>query len=170
MIPLEFSIVKIFGLLKNQNPVTDSCFTHWDVFRNETYHIFLFFFSSSSSVGFSLLLLFLAVSTICDVLLRYFEGYFSRDSRLATISKFSVYSNALRILSTKSTPQTLPALQGLRFFSMCWVVLGHEYFMIVFAPTINRADFFKVRTFFFFVFDFPTVNKKNVSQSTFQCN
>ena len=43
---------------------------------------------------------------------------------------FSVRLNGLRILSVESPPtdgSTLPALHGIRFLSMTWVMLGHTY-------------------------------------------
>ncbi|XP_062571306.1 nose resistant to fluoxetine protein 6-like [Saccostrea cucullata] len=38
---------------------------------------------------------------------------------------FSVYSNGKKLLSTKKTASTLGAVNGVRFFSMSWVILGH---------------------------------------------
>jgi len=43
---------------------------------------------------------------------------------------FSVRLNGLRILSVERPPadgSTLPALHGIRFLSMTWVILGHTY-------------------------------------------
>ena len=43
---------------------------------------------------------------------------------------FSVRVNGTRILSVDSPPadgSTLPALHGVRFLSMSWVILGHTY-------------------------------------------
>ena len=43
---------------------------------------------------------------------------------------FSVRANGSRILSVDSPPadgSTLPALHGIRFLSMSWVILGHTY-------------------------------------------
>jgi len=43
---------------------------------------------------------------------------------------FSVRVNGLRILSVERPPKdgsTLPALHGIRFLSMSWVILGHTY-------------------------------------------
>jgi len=43
---------------------------------------------------------------------------------------FSVHANGSRILSVDSPPadgSTLPALHGIRFLSMSWVILGHTW-------------------------------------------
>jgi len=49
---------------------------------------------------------------------------------------FSIRVNGLRILSVESPPadgSTLPALHGIRFLSMTWVILGHTYFFGTFV-------------------------------------
>ena len=40
---------------------------------------------------------------------------------------FSVYTNAAKILNTNQPPGTLTAVNGIRFISMTWVILGHTY-------------------------------------------
>lgn len=110
-----------------------------------------FLFFCIFSVGFCLLLMFLFLSTITDILLRHSKFNNSTNSGLIVLSKFSVYSNAVRLLSTKTTPQTLPAIQGLRFFSMCWVILGHDYFMFLSSRPINSVDLGEVRNFFYLI-------------------
>lgn len=44
---------------------------------------------------------------------------------------FSVYSNAKKILSTRKTSETLTALNGIRFLSISWVVLGHTFAFVL---------------------------------------
>ena len=38
---------------------------------------------------------------------------------------FSLYTNGYKILSTKQPPGALTCLNGIRFISMLWVILGH---------------------------------------------
>ncbi|KAK3607208.1 hypothetical protein CHS0354_031705 [Potamilus streckersoni] len=40
---------------------------------------------------------------------------------------FSIYSNAVKILSTKQAAGSLSAVNGIRCISMFWVILGHTY-------------------------------------------
>ena len=40
---------------------------------------------------------------------------------------FSVYTNASKLLNTNQSAGTLTAVNGIRFVSMTWVVLGHSY-------------------------------------------
>ncbi|XP_005108614.2 O-acyltransferase like protein [Aplysia californica] len=49
---------------------------------------------------------------------------------LQVLRSFSVYSNALKILSTKEAPGAIGCIHGLRFFSMTWVTLLHLYMFI----------------------------------------
>ncbi|XP_011450645.3 nose resistant to fluoxetine protein 6 [Magallana gigas] len=55
---------------------------------------------------------------------------------------FSVYSNAKKILSTRKTSETLTALNGIRFLSISWVVLGHT-FAFVLSNISNSGPFLK---------------------------
>jgi len=40
---------------------------------------------------------------------------------------FSVYTNVPKILSTRQGTGTLTAVNGIRFISMTWVILGHTF-------------------------------------------
>ena len=40
---------------------------------------------------------------------------------------FSVYTNGAKILSTHQAAGTLTAVNGIRFLSMAWIILGHTY-------------------------------------------
>jgi len=57
---------------------------------------------------------------------------------------FSVRLNGSRILSVESPPtdgSTLPALHGIRFLSMTWIMLGHTYvFGILAASKLPSVD------------------------------
>ncbi|XP_060604940.1 nose resistant to fluoxetine protein 6-like isoform X2 [Ruditapes philippinarum] len=41
---------------------------------------------------------------------------------------FSVYTNAAKILNTNQPAATLTSVNGIRFISMTWVILGHTYY------------------------------------------
>ena len=44
------------------------------------------------------------------------------------VLSFSVYTNGVKILSTKQSAGSLGAVNGIRFLSMAWVILGHTYY------------------------------------------
>jgi len=50
---------------------------------------------------------------------------------------FSLYSNGKKLLSTKSSGDTLHAIHGMRFITICWVVWCHRYKMDISVPSIN---------------------------------
>ena len=48
-------------------------------------------------------------------------------STRAILLSFSLYTNASKILNTKQPSGTLTAVNGIRFISMTWVILGHTF-------------------------------------------
>ncbi|KAL3870229.1 hypothetical protein ACJMK2_038306 [Sinanodonta woodiana] len=54
---------------------------------------------------------------------------------------FSMYSNAIKILSTDQAAGSLSAVNGIRCLSMFWVILGHTY-SSGFKSTSNMGSFF----------------------------
>ncbi|KAJ8668280.1 hypothetical protein QAD02_009943 [Eretmocerus hayati] len=85
---------------------------------------------------------FLVVCTICDEYLKKKENEEPDNQIFRTLSKFSLMRNAAAILSTKEKKGTLSAIQGLRFFSMAWIVSGHEYVAQFQAVNVNSLDLF----------------------------
>ena len=71
---------------------------------------------------------------------------------------FSIYTNASKILNTKQPPGSLTAVNGIRFISMTWVILGHNfafalppagtfviYFHKHFSRNVRKRTFWHVR-------------------------
>ncbi|KAJ8304233.1 hypothetical protein KUTeg_017816 [Tegillarca granosa] len=56
------------------------------------------------------------------------------ERRLAgkLIISFSVYTNGKKLLNTKQSPGTITAINGIRFISMTWVILGHTFTIIIY--------------------------------------
>ncbi|CAB3405423.1 unnamed protein product [Caenorhabditis bovis] len=46
------------------------------------------------------------------------------------ILSYSLYTNGLEILQSKKRDGEINALHGVRFLSMCWIILGHTYYYI----------------------------------------
>ena len=44
-----------------------------------------------------------------------------------TLQAFSLYTNGSKLLSTNRPAGNLGCLNGIRFLSMSWVILGHSY-------------------------------------------
>lgn len=54
------------------------------------------------------------------------------QSRLVkAVLAFSVYSNARKLLGTSQPSGSLGAINGIRFLSMAWIILGHTYFFAI---------------------------------------
>ncbi|XP_066587940.1 nose resistant to fluoxetine protein 6-like [Prorops nasuta] len=89
---------------------------------------------------FSIFFLLLTIATIIDIANRVSGNYY-RSYRLQQLSRFSFYTNALRIIScTSKNNETIQILAGIRFLSMCWILLGHEYIIGMIGGYINFAD------------------------------
>ncbi|XP_046487737.1 uncharacterized protein [Neodiprion pinetum] len=87
---------------------------------------------------FSTIGAFVVGCTICDFVRRC--EYAEESTLMNTLAKFSLYTNALNIFKMKVTPQTLPAIHGIRFLSTCWVVFGHRYVTSLLRPMVNLLD------------------------------
>ncbi|XP_046626310.1 nose resistant to fluoxetine protein 6-like isoform X3 [Neodiprion virginianus] len=77
---------------------------------------------------------FLIFCTVCDFVRRRRPA--EASSLMIKFSKFSLYTNILEMFVTKE----LPAIEGMRVLSMCWIVMHHQSFMFLLIPTVNRAD------------------------------
>ncbi|PSN39086.1 hypothetical protein C0J52_07350 [Blattella germanica] len=57
------------------------------------------------------------------------------------LTAFSWYSNGKKLLNTDTSGDTLQAIHGIRFLSICWVVMGHRYMSFITVPSINAFSF-----------------------------
>lgn len=55
----------------------------------------------------------------------------SRGKIEKALLSFSVYTNGVKILSTNQAAGSLGAVNGIRFLSMAWIILGHTYFFAI---------------------------------------
>ncbi|XP_022704102.1 nose resistant to fluoxetine protein 6-like isoform X2 [Varroa jacobsoni] len=65
---------------------------------------------------------------------------------MAFFCAFSVYENSVRLFSTRQQPGTLSVMHGIKFFSICWVILCHAYIftnpeVVVSLQNIQREPF-----------------------------
>lgn len=66
-----------------------------------------------------------------------------KDHRKQIFVSFSLYTNGRSLLNTKSSPDTLTCIHGIRFLSICWIVLGHRYLLSMDVPSINALTEYK---------------------------
>ena len=67
------------------------------------------------------------------------------DKAYKLIVAFSLYTNTQKWLSTNGGKDNLGCLHGLRFLSMCWVVLSHTFIMTLMQLNWNTIDLRNVR-------------------------
>ncbi|XP_031780038.1 LOW QUALITY PROTEIN: nose resistant to fluoxetine protein 6 [Nasonia vitripennis] len=95
------------------------------------------------TVCFSILIAFtglLLFCTLCDVILWQRDTGKYKYPVLSTLAKFSFIKSASSILSTNVREGNLPAIHGIRFLSMGWIVLGHEYNVYFLSANVNTAS------------------------------
>ncbi|CAH1788359.1 unnamed protein product [Owenia fusiformis] len=77
-----------------------------------------------------------------------------KDIFMKIVTSFSVYTNLPKVLNTSQGKGTLTCLNGVRFLSMSWVILGHTYIMGFILPagptTQNIAQAYKWTKGFWF--------------------
>jgi hypothetical protein len=72
---------------------------------------------------------------------------FSEHKKEILVS-FSMFTNGSKLLATKSSEGTLTCLHGIRFLSICWIVVGHRYMFSLGEPSINALDGYDVSSFY----------------------
>ena len=60
------------------------------------------------------------------------------------MKSFSVYSNGKKLFGTKSKGDEMGAINGIKFLSMAWVVLGHKYLFKMEQPLVNPVRLISV--------------------------
>ncbi|GLV35556.1 uncharacterized protein CBL_01294 [Carabus blaptoides fortunei] len=85
---------------------------------------------------FALVFVIMITSTAYDLFIHY-KG--QEPAHLILVA-FSVYTNGRKLLTVSKNPGQLECINGLRFISMMWVVIGHTYFTAFFSPGINALD------------------------------
>ncbi|KAK6641445.1 hypothetical protein RUM44_013156 [Polyplax serrata] len=89
-------------------------------------------------VGISIWGFFLGLailSTICDAICRM------RNVETGSLfSSFSIRQNGARLLTMKTNSKHMAPIHGLRFLSICWVILGHRCFFTASPSLLNLTD------------------------------
>lgn len=95
-------------------------------------------------VTFSILGLLVVLATVHECWRMYCGAGFDRrkDGQLiSALHCFSALSNGRKILSMKvsASNDNLSCLHGIRFFSTCWIVLGHSWSFSLYKTMNPRA-------------------------------
>jgi len=70
----------------------------------------------------------LCLGTVADCLLNIFKLDILPEKFNQIFQGFSIYNNSLRLFNTRSTgSDSISCLNGIRFLSLSWVVIGHVY-------------------------------------------
>ncbi|CAG5073949.1 Similar to Oacyl: O-acyltransferase like protein (Mus musculus) [Cotesia congregata] len=88
-------------------------------------------------------LTFLLTCTFCDVLSRFTSinrGFFH------SLCKFSLITNSQHILNTQVSENHIRVISGLRFYSVCWIMLAHFYYHTLSGSVINLRDIVTINT------------------------
>lgn len=92
----------------------------------------------------------------------------SQNKLVETLSRFSLRRSVLQVLRTKINPDSFPALNGIRFLSICWVVMGHAYLIRGRSVSIvNKIDASEASILVFIIihiFCIKLVNYRSFSQ------
>ena len=75
---------------------------------------------------------------------------FGLETTYKLLSSFSLISNTKKLLSTEQRASDIHCLHGMRFISMCWVILGHSFLFPVsfssqYIMMLQTTDFCIVR-------------------------
>lgn len=71
------------------------------------------------------------------------------------LSSFSLYTNGKHLFSIERRGSVIGCLDGLRFFSICWIIFGHTYYMEIAGVKLNFSQITTVTLIKFFYFVFP---------------
>lgn len=84
----------------------------------------------------SVILLMAFTGTLLDVYCK--DNYkLNKNVGVSILKCFSLYTNGKKLLSTEKTPGNIGCINGIRFFSISWVVLGHTFYVGSFVPWDN---------------------------------
>lgn len=102
------------------------------------------------SVVLSMVALVVAMATIHEGWRTYKGLVFDSETDHLSVSFlhcFSILENGRKILSFKAkvlSCDNLSCLNGIRFLSTCWVIIGHTIYSVAFVNSANRNDLIDV--------------------------
>ncbi|KAJ8911825.1 hypothetical protein NQ315_012555, partial [Exocentrus adspersus] len=80
-------------------------------------------------------------STKTHCWLKFYDLILFLEPSNGILVAFSVLSNGRKLFRINKNSNELTCLNGIRFFSMLWVIIGHVFFMASESPVVNFIDF-----------------------------
>ncbi|XP_055842814.1 nose resistant to fluoxetine protein 6-like [Episyrphus balteatus] len=79
---------------------------------------------------------------IASSLYEYFTVHCQKSTPIPVLLAFSVLTNGKKLftINTKSSPNNIDCLTGVRVITMLWIVYGHTVMQTKIAPVINKID------------------------------
>ena len=78
------------------------------------------------------------VSTLLDLWQRFVSKNRFPDRFLGLVQGFSAYHNTCKLFNTNTGSDNLGCINGIRFISMTWVVMGHTFQQFLSVPFLNN--------------------------------
>ena len=106
--------------------------------------VYVFFY-----VLFAAIALCIVFGTVVEIVYAFLLNKPTPENLLAKLLLcFSLYTNGKRLLSTESVGKDhLDCMNGMRFLSMTWVVMGHAFFLPFMSKTRNLKDTMDLYTY-----------------------
>ncbi|KAG5881586.1 hypothetical protein JTB14_034806 [Gonioctena quinquepunctata] len=130
-LPSDCSNEEVNGLLRSlMIPIEFTCQTKEDLNPPLTIG------ATATIVVFSIIICIMFISTIYDLQCRSNN----REALSQSLIAFSVLTNGENLLRVNRKSSGIACLNGIRFISMMWVVIGHVSYSHIFGPITNYLD------------------------------
>ncbi|CAG0891484.1 unnamed protein product [Darwinula stevensoni] len=97
------------------------------------------------TIMFAIIGLYLLAGTVLDIYQRISCNKQLQGNTRKILIAGSILTNGERILSTKTRKDNIGCLNGIRFITMTWVVLGHVYsFKLISIPAVNPISYIEM--------------------------
>merc|ERR1719493_458700 len=89
------------------------------------------------------------IGTVIDAFLNILHLDIVPEKVVQVFQGFSLYQNTLKLFNTSGgSPDSLDCINGIRFLSMTWVLVGHTYGSIAGGIFVNNASVLMGDSFF----------------------
>jgi len=82
--------------------------------------------------------LLISVSTLIDLYQRFLNKTMFADKFLGIVQGFSAYHNIRKLFDTRVSSESFRCINGIRFISMTWVLMGHTFMLFIGPPFLKN--------------------------------